>query len=165
MHTGVDWLISPWKCKGWLSYQQPMVCSITVFVLSGCGWKNLLLGIWQPSLKHGIKFKIWRPNISSLNLTKRNNAVHSKQIQHGLELVSHFQKITENIRVLSKQISSQRNRWPPWKMLMPLDKQQKHILTVNIFYFEILLQYSISCRSWNSAGFHPSSSVVWTSSH
>lgn len=140
-----------------------MVYSITVLVLSGCGWKNLV-ETCQPSLKQGIKFKIWKPNISSLNLRKRTNAVHSKQIQHGLELVSHFQKITENIRVLSKHISSQRNRWPPWKMFMPLDKQQKHILTINIFYFEISLQYSISCRSWNSAVFHPSSSVVWTSS-
>lgn len=163
MHTGTDWLISPWKSKVWLSYQQPMVYSITVFVLSGCGWKNLV-GIWQPSLKQGIKLKIWRANISFLNLTKRSNAAHSKQIQHGLELVSHVQKITENIRVLSKQISSQRNRWPPWKMFMPSGKQQKLILTINIFYFEISLQYSISCRSWNSAVFHPSSSVVWTSS-
>lgn len=83
---------------------------------------------------------------------------------NGLELVSHFQKNTENTRVLSKQVSSQRNRWPPWKMFMPLDKEQKHILTINISYFEISLQYSISCRSRNSAVFHPSSSVVWTSS-
>lgn len=107
----------------------PMVYSITVFVLSECGWKNLV-GIWQPSFKHGIKFKIWRLNISSLNLTKRTNAIHSKQVQRGLESVSHLQKITDNITVLSKQISSPRNRWPPWKMFMPLDKQQKHILTI-----------------------------------
>lgn len=79
--------------------------------------------------------------------------------------------MTENIRGLSKQISSHTHKkknlkkwWPLWKMLVPLKKQQKHILTINIFYFEILLQYSISCRSWNSAVFHPGSSVVWTSS-
>lgn len=160
MHTGADWYLHG-RARGWLCLI--MVYSITALVLSGCGWRNLV-GIWQPSPNHGIKFKIWRLNISSLNLTKRINAVHSKQIQHGLELVSHLQKITENIRVLSKQISSQKNRCPPCKMFMLLNKQQKHILAINIFYFEILLQYSISCRSWNSAVFHPSSSVVWTSS-
>lgn len=160
MHTGADWYLHG-RARGWLCLI--MVYSITALVLSGCGWRNLV-GIWQPSPNHGIKFKIWKLNISSLNLTKRINAVHSKQIQHGLELVSHLQKLTENIRVLSKQISSQKNRCPLWKMFMLLNKQQKHILAIKIFYFEILLQYSISCRSWNSAVFHPSSSVVWTSS-
>lgn len=160
MHTGAHWYLHG-RARGWLCLI--MVYSITALVQSGCGWRNPV-GIWQPSPNHGIKFKIWRLNISSLNLTKRINAVHSKQIQLGLELVSHLQKITENIRVLSKQNSLQKNRCPPWKMFMLLNEQQKHILAIKIFYFEILLQYSISCRSWNSAVFHPSSSVVWTSS-